>query len=124
MAWALSSDPFIIYGDGGQTRDFVHVRDVAEALYRAASSHSSNTYNIGTGRETSIMELAREVAMTTGMPLRTVNMPARKGEIMRSCADISRAAESLSWEPSIELREGIRSTFRWFQQDRAPSRHH
>lgn len=122
MSWALSSEPFIIYGDGSQTRDFVHVRDVAEAIYCAASSPSSGTYNIGTGKETSISDLTREVASAAGIPPRTVNMPARKGEILRSCADIGLAMEKLSWEPAIELKEGIRSTFRWFQQDRSTAK--
>ncbi len=119
MSWALSSEPFIIYGDGEQTRDFVNVHDVAEAIYCAASSPTPGTYNIGTGRETSISDLAMEVASAAGIPSRTVNMPPRKGEIKRSCADIGLAAEKLSWEPSVGLKEGIRSTFRWFQQDRS-----
>ncbi len=119
MSWALSSEPFLIYGDGSQTRDFVHVHDVVEALYSAASSPMSGTYNIGTGKETSILDLAREVASAAGIHPKTINMPARKGEILRSCAAIGLAAERLSWEPVIDLKEGVRSTFRWFQQDRA-----
>jgi UDP-glucose 4-epimerase len=115
ISWALSSQPMLIYGDGGQTRDFVNVADVASAIYSAASRSDPGTFNIGTGRETSVSQLAKEVASAAGTDLRTLNMPERKGEILRSCANVTLASKRLSWEPAIELREGLRSTLRWFQ---------
>lgn len=119
MSWSLAREPLLIYGDGSQTRDFINVSDVAEAVYKAASTPGSGTYNIGTGNETSISGLAKEVSTVARVELRTVNMPPRKGEILRSCADIGLASEHLSWEPSVDLREGVRSTLRWFQLERA-----
>lgn len=94
--------PLPIVGDGAQTRDFVHVEDVARACLSALISDggAGEVYNIGSGEETSVNTLAEIFAGDT------VSLPARI-EPSRSVADITRAKEELHWEPRIRLQEGI-----------------
>jgi UDP-glucose 4-epimerase len=100
----------VIYGDGEQTRDFVHVADVVRALL-AAGERDGGVFNIGTGVETSIArlhELCRSV-VGRGRPPRYA--PARAGDARRSVLDVSRAAAELGWRPELELEPGLRATW-------------
>lgn len=100
-----------IYGDGTQTRDYVYVGDVVAANIAAAGSNASGPINIGTGSETSVLELVDHLAALGGAGEFTPALaPARLGELARSCLDISRARELLDWEPRVGLREGLRLT--------------
>lgn len=96
-----------IYGDGSQTRDFVHVRDVALALYNALVAEATGVLNIASGAETSLQELQQNIAEihTGGFEVR--NEPSREGDILRSVADISAARRALNFTPSVGLHEGI-----------------
>lgn len=108
---ALKGLPPIIYGDGEQTRDFVHVRDVVKANLLAASKPRAigEVFNIASGREISINELARLVLRLAGLrALRPKHGPPRPGDIRRSWADISKARKLLGYEPKVGLEEGIR----------------
>jgi len=99
-----------IYGDGEQTRDFVHVTDVAGALVAAASVlwvPALDAVNIGSGKATSIRELWREIATLTGAAATPKHAAARSGDIRRSCADISRAVDLLGWRPRTDLATGL-----------------
>ena len=99
----------VIFGDGEQTRDFVHVADVVRALV-AASERDGGVFNIGTGVETSINrlhELCRSV-VGGGAPAR--HDPARPGDARRSVLDQTRATAELGWTASTPLREGIAAT--------------
>lgn len=102
----------VIYGDGSQTRDFVHVSDVAHAFWKAAvveSHESSSVCNIGTGVGTSVLDILRLVAAISGRPAIAQHAPPRPGEVRHSCADISQARRFLSWEPRIRLADGLAS---------------
>ncbi len=105
-AISMGASP-VIYGDGLQTRDFVHVEDVAEANVLAAERGAEGVYNIGTGVETSIIELCRLIARLYGRKCDPVYAEARRGDIRRSVADASRAREFLGWIPRIGLEEGL-----------------
>jgi UDP-glucose 4-epimerase len=94
-----------IFGDGGQTRDFTYVADVAEANLLAAESDSSEPLNIGTGAETSVLALAAEFR---DMPV--THSAERAGEVRRSCLDASRAATVLGWRARTELGDGLERT--------------
>ncbi len=99
-----------IYGDGGQTRDWVEVSDVVRANLLAADSSLSGSVNVGWGRETSVIELVaalNDVGGDRGR-LEPVFAPARPGEVQRSCLDVSRARRELGWEAEVQLRDGIR----------------
>ena len=107
----LKGLPPIVYGDGEQTRDFVHVRDVVKANLLAASKPRAigEVFNIASGREISINELARLVLRLAGLrALRPKHGPPRPGDIRRSWADISKARKLLGYEPKVGLEEGIR----------------
>ena len=102
-----------IFGDGRQTRDFVHVDDVVRALMLAPGS--AGVFNIGSGRETSVLELHERCRAVSGSELEPRMAPPREGDVMRSALDISRAADELLWRPEISLDEGLRRTWEWIQ---------
>jgi UDP-glucose 4-epimerase len=110
----LAGTPCTVRGDGEQTRDFVYVDDVVDALVRAAERGSGLLVNIGTGRETSIAELARTVAELAGVhDVAVVREPAVAGEPRRSVLDPGRAKIHLGWVPWTSLEEGLAETLRW-----------
>jgi len=106
---ALSGGSLVIFGDGTQTRDFVYLDDVIAALVAAATARSVNrqVINVGSGRETSINELVREIATVGGHELHTLYNRQESGGVSRLVADISLAREKLGWSPRIGLREGL-----------------
>jgi len=96
-----------VFGDGRQTRDLVYVGDAAAAFAAAVRSDARGALNLGTGEETTVLELATLVG------LETQSAPARLGEIGRSCLDSTRAAEALDWRASTALRDGLARTLDW-----------
>ncbi|MDR1314548.1 MAG: SDR family NAD(P)-dependent oxidoreductase [Deltaproteobacteria bacterium] len=109
VAAALRGESPVIYGDGAQTRDFVHVDDVVRATMLAASkSGASGTYNVGSGRPVSIAELAFMLkALRPGAFRDPSFAPERQGDPARSWADVSRAASDLDFRASVPLSEGL-----------------
>jgi UDP-glucose 4-epimerase len=105
----LAAEPVTIFGDGGQTRDFVFVDDVVDAFVRAASRGGGLICNIGTGQETSVNELFRTMAEQAGVEATPVLAPLRPGELLRSSLDIERAAIQLGWHPWTSLADGTRA---------------
>lgn len=112
-----------VYGDGSQTRDFVFVGDVVRAQLAAGWSDCTETVNVGTGVETTVLELARIVAVAAGLPaLEPVRAPARAGEVHRSCLDARRLRATLGVAPRTSLLEGLRATLSWLRaRDAAPA---
>jgi UDP-glucose 4-epimerase len=104
-----------IFGDGNQTRDFVYVEDVADALVRAGRVGGSRYLNIGTGVETSIARLYEYVVESTGADIAPIMAGAKRGEQLRSCLDARAAQEHLGWEAWTPLGEGIDETVAWFR---------
>ena len=102
----------MIFGGGGQTRDFVYVDDVVEALLASATAPDVDRriINVGSGRETSINELASMAAETVGERADVLRSPAESGGVARLCADIAAARRLLGYEPRVNLREGLRRT--------------
>jgi UDP-glucose 4-epimerase len=104
--------PPIIYGDGKQTRDFVHVRDVVNFIEIALKKgENGEAYNVGTGRETSILELAKIVMDIAGIDGKPIFDKPRKGDIRRSCADISKARK-LGFIPKTDLKRDLEEIFK------------
>jgi UDP-glucose 4-epimerase len=122
----LAGEPVTINGDGLQTRDYVHVSDVVRANL-AATRRGGNggagfaVYNVGTGVETSVVELYRELAAAVGSDLEPRHGPAKPGEQRRSSIDASRLRRDLAVPEPLPLGEGLRRTARWFAE-RAASR--
>ena len=107
---AKRGSPLIIYGDGEQTRDFVYVGDVADAVLKVLENNSvsGEVFNIGSGKATSINELAKTILDLTGSNSTVVYEGARTGDIRHSCADISNAERTFRYKPKFTLKEGLR----------------
>ena len=106
----------VIFGDGSQTRDFVHVDDVVAANLAAAASDHMGPLNIGSGVQTSVLALVgalRALADERAGAFEPAFEPARAGEVARSCLDPSAARAALGWRARIGLPEGLASTLRW-----------
>src|SRR5206468_2198490 len=106
---ALAGEPLAIFGDGGQTRDFVYVENVVDAnvLAAAATAASGRVYNVGCGGRTTLLELANAVGAAAQRPPRIELRDARAGDIRHSAADIARARAELGYEPTVGLAEGL-----------------
>jgi len=109
-------EPTTIFGDGLQTRDFVYVGDVVDALL-AAAGHDGGVFNVGTGAETTVLELHRACAAVAGVDAEPRFEPARLGDARRSVLDVSRAAGELGWSAHTPLEDGLRRTWDWLTQD-------
>jgi UDP-glucose 4-epimerase len=112
----LSGKPTKVFGDGGNTRDYVFVDDVVDAFVKASGdAGSGQRFNIGTGIETSDRQLHTAVANAVGGPDDPEFHPPRLGDLRRSCLDISSAARVLGWRPQVQLEEGVRRTVEYFR---------
>lgn len=102
----------IIFGGGGQTRDFVYVDDVVDALAAAATASDVDRriINVGSNNETSINELASLVSAAVGRDVEVLHSPAESGGVGRLCADIGTARRLLGYEPQVDLARGLRLT--------------
>ena len=107
----ISNDvPIEIFGDGTQTRDFIHVSDVIQAFYcaiRNIETKRGEVYNIGSGTATSINELASLLISSKGKDLQVIHKPALEGEIKDSKADISLAENDIGYSPHVQLSDGL-----------------
>ncbi len=114
-----------VYGDGTQTRDYVHVADVVSAFLAAADARRPGTWNIGTGTEISVLDIAQVIAELAGTAVAPRPLPPRPGELQRSAVAIDRVARDLGWQPRTPLAEGIAMVYRWIAAgapDRAAAR--
>jgi UDP-glucose 4-epimerase len=101
-----------VFGDGNQTRDYVYVGDVVAATI-AANSGRPGVYNVGTGIETSVVELADACKRAAGIDAEVVFDPPRLGELARSVLDPSRAERELGWRPKTSLDDGLLETWKF-----------
>ncbi len=113
----LSGEECTIFGDGGQTRDFVFVEDVVNAYRAALSGGDGEFINIGTGVETSVNELYQGIADIMECEAAAVYAEAREGELDHIALDAAKAGELLGWEPRVSLREGLSRTVDWYRQN-------
>jgi len=101
-----------IFGDGSQTRDYVYAGDVAEVTIAALES-SGGVFNVGTGRETSVLDLLAAIQTVAGTDVAPEHAEARAGELQRSVLDVSTAQRELGWRASRSLRDGLAETWAW-----------
>jgi UDP-glucose 4-epimerase len=101
-----------IFGDGRQTRDYVFVGDVVAATL-AALDHPGGVLNVGTGRETSVLELYEAISRVSGVEREPEPAPARLGELQRVVVDPSLAERELGWRARHSLDEGLQVTWDW-----------
>jgi UDP-glucose 4-epimerase len=109
---ASNNGTLIVHGDGSQTRDYVYIDDVVNAMTAAATAGGVNqqTINVGSGVETSIRDLARQVMEITGQSPEVVYNPRNEGGAPRMCADLTLAQKLLNYQPTTPLGVGLRST--------------
>jgi UDP-glucose 4-epimerase len=112
----LEDRPVTIFGDGEQTRDYVYVGDVVRANVAAVTAGVTGAMNIGTGIETSVNRLYGTLAAVAGSDRLAAYAPARPGEQTRSVIGAARARRELGWQPEVTLEEGLRRTYRFFQE--------
>jgi len=115
----VTGRPITIFGDGEQTRDFVYVDDVVDAFVRGATKGGGLLCNIGTGRETSVNELFREMAAQAGVEAAATNQPLRPGELQRSALDPTRAGIQLGWSSWTDLGTGTAAVLDFVRQRQA-----
>lgn len=114
--------PPVIYGDGLQTRDFVHVRDVVAANRAAAEAPAAKglAMNVGRGEAVTVRELFTAIAREMGVSgIEPIFAPERPGDIRHSRADASLARRVLGWTAKVSLAEGLRDTVAWYREVRA-----
>ena len=117
----LTRQPLTVFGDGSQTRDYVFVKDVARANLAAATRMlpaparlDARGFNIGTGVETSVVDLAAALQRSAGSDVPVQLAPARPGEQQRSAVSIDKAKRELGWTPGVDLHAGLEETFSFF----------
>lgn len=103
-----------IFGDGGQTRDFVYCEDVARANLAALESDYVGAINIGTGLETDVNALYARLAEAAGSARPAVHAEGKPGEQRRSCIDPALAGRILGWSPQVAIADGLARTYAWF----------
>ena len=106
-----------IFGDGTQTRDYVYVGDVARATV-SALGQEGGVFNIGTGREVSVLELYDLCRRTAGSSAEAEHAPARAGELQRSVLDPGLAAAQLGFAPMVQLEDGLAATWDWISSQK------
>lgn len=109
------NQPVVIHGDGGQTRDFVFVGDVARANVLAVESPVVGIFNVSTGSETDVNTLFGLLAEALGSRSAALPGPPRIGDIRRSVLDPRRAAQELGWRAATDLQSGLAITAEWFR---------
>jgi UDP-glucose 4-epimerase len=114
-------EAFTVFGEGTQTRDYVYAGDVARANLLAAEATlpkmaqvDTKSFNIGTGVETTVLELAEILGQVAGKPAAVSKSPGRPGEQQRSTVDIAKAREVLGWTPQVALVDGLKATYDYF----------
>ncbi len=120
----LAGRPVTIYGDGTQTRDFVHVDDLVRlvllVLDAPAEKVAGQVFQAGSGRETTVLELARSVIAAVvangGQPVGVSFAAARHGDVARNYSNVSKAERVVGYRPAVGLEEGLDSTVSWFRE--------
>lgn len=114
----LDGERPVIYGDGEQSRDFVFVDDVVEANILAVESHQSGlALNVASGNRITINELVDRLNDVLGTDIDPIHEAPRPGDVRHSEADIDRARESIGYEPTVGLSEGLERTVEWFRDE-------
>ncbi|HEY7404590.1 MAG TPA: UDP-glucuronic acid decarboxylase family protein [Candidatus Angelobacter sp.] len=116
MKQAILGEDLTVYGDGSQTRSFCYVNDEIEGIMRLSRSQEHLPVNIGNPNEFTILECAREVLAVTGSKSKIAYAPLPQDDPKQRCPDISKAKRLLNWEPTTQLREGLKLSLDYFKQ--------
>lgn len=119
----LTGEPIVVYGDGTQTRDFIFVEDLCDAIGRALTTDGigGEVFQVATGVETSVRELTDLVREATGADVDVTFEPRKPGEVHKSSVDISKIRRVLGFDPRVQLLEGLRRTADWYREHWLPT---
>lgn len=115
IAKAHQNETLEIHGDGIQTRDFIYVKDVAHAIFRATQSFITGTFNLSSNTQTSVLQLV-DLLASQGMTLTTAFTNAREGDILHSSLNNEKIKTILDWAPMYTIDAGIKNTYLWAQE--------
>jgi UDP-glucose 4-epimerase len=107
----------LINGDGQQTRDYIFIRDIVQANLLALNLNGSDTFNVGTGQETTVNELTKLILEVSESNIATQTSKKNNFEQRRSCLDNKKLKEVLNWSPQFSLKEGLSDTFNFFKNN-------
>jgi UDP-glucose 4-epimerase len=110
----LLRQPILVYGHGTPTRDYVHVKDIARAFTTIADTDAAGTFNLGWGREVTVLEILDGLQRAAATAVEPQLEPLRPGELTRSAIDSAAAESAFGWRPEIDLDEGLADTFAWY----------
>ena len=112
---AIQDKTFYAYGDGHNTRDYIYVADIVNALIKFLEQ-AEGVYNIGTSKETSLLNLIEVVKEVSGTDFKVEHANPVVGEVKRSALDSNKAAQDLNWQPEYDLKQGLKLTYNWFKE--------
>ncbi|EJG06790.1 NAD-dependent epimerase/dehydratase [Methanofollis liminatans DSM 4140] len=111
----LAGRPPVIYGDGGQTRDFTYIKNVVQANIKSMENDAQGAFNIACGERIDLLTLARTIMEIVGTDVEPVHEAPRPGDVRDSLADISRAQAAFGYAPQYDLKAGLKETIAWFR---------
>lgn len=114
MKNAIQKVPLTVYGDGTQERDYLFVGDLVRGIKSAIDSDLVGTFQLGSGKPTSLLTLIKEFEAVLGQKMDVVFEKSRKGEVHRTWCDIAKASEKLGFSPTTDLISGLSKTWKWF----------
>jgi len=118
---AINEHPLFLYKNGEIIRDFVHVEDLANAVYkcinRANSSENMFIYNIGSGEPISMNELIQWINKITGKKISIINKPSRELDCEYNVLDCKEIKKDINWEAEVNIQEGLKSVWEWIQDE-------
>jgi len=114
----LAGEPVVVYGDGSQTRDFLYVGDLVEAIHAAVVSDAEGAYQLGSGRPTTVNELLAAMRTVTGLDLDVEYRDFRPGEVRDTWCRVDKAREGFGFDPATPLSVGLQRTWEWFSAQR------
>jgi UDP-glucose 4-epimerase len=112
----LAGAPVAVFGDGSQTRDYTYVGDVASAALLAMDAGDGEAYNLGTGVETSVLDIVTALRPLLGYTPDVVFKPERTGEVAHISLDPGKVKHELGWEAQFDLEEGIKETLAYHRR--------
>ena len=114
----LAGERPAVYGDGSQTRDYLYVGDLVEAIRVAMQSDATGPYQLGSGHGTTLNELLAVMRTVTGLPIEVDYVDFRSGEVRDTWCQVDKARAGFGYDPSTPLEEGLRLTWEWFRAQR------
>jgi len=115
----LAGEPLVVYGDGSQTRDYLYVGDLVEAIRVALDSDAQGAYQLGSGKPTTLNQLIDAMRAVTGGDLDVDYRDFRAGEVRDTWCQVDKAREAFGYDPSTTLDDGLQATWAWFDAQRA-----